>query len=118
MLNLRSFILFIIVTRGVFQYTPATAQVLTARYDQKAETISVFRNDDELLLTQHVNSNIRPYIHPIVAPDGKGVLTEFSPAHHKHQTGLYWGLKKVNGRDYFMNWQRDYWRKVSSRVMD
>jgi hypothetical protein len=97
--------------------TSAAQQILSARYDKKSETISVFRNDDELLLTQHVNPTIRPYIHPIVAPDGNGILTEFSPAHHKHQTGLYWGLKKVNGRDFFMNWREDYWRKVSATVI-
>ena len=90
--------------------------VLTIRQDQSAGTISVFRSD-ELLLTQNVKSDIRPYIHPIVAPDGNGTLTEYSPSHHKHQTGLYWGLKKVNGRDYFMNWKGDYWRNVSARVI-
>jgi hypothetical protein len=96
----------------------ANTPVLSVRHDQTAETISVFRGGDELLLTQNVKSNVRPYIHPIVAPDGNGMLTEFSPSHHKHQTGLYWGLKKVNGRDYFMNWQQDYWRKVSAHVID
>lgn len=92
-------------------------QNLTLRHNQSAGTISVFRNGNELLLTQNVKSDIRPYIHPIIAPDGNGVLTEFSPAHHKHQTGLYWGLKKVNGRDYFMNWQGDYWRRISAGVI-
>ena len=29
----------------------------------------------------------------------KGVVTEFSPEHHPHQTGLYWGFTRVNGRD-------------------
>ena len=92
------------------------AQNLTVRYDKTAETISVFRGET-LLLVQNVKPDIRPYIHPIKAPDGIGVLTEFSPSHHKHQTGLYWGLKKVNGRDYFMNWKGDYWRKVSASVI-
>lgn len=101
-----------------FSSAPVAAQVLSVRYDQRSGTISVFRNSNERLLTQHIKPGIRPYIHPIVAPDGNGILTEFSPAHHKHQTGLYWGLKKMNGRDYFMNWQEDYWRKVSSRVID
>jgi hypothetical protein len=91
-------------------------QTLTIRHDENAETISVFRGET-LLLVQNVRSDIRPYIHPIIAPDGIGVLTEFSPSHHKHQTGLYWGLKKVNGRDYFMNWKGDYWRKVSASVL-
>jgi hypothetical protein len=93
-------------------------QTLTVRHDQTAETISVFGNGNRLLLTQNVKFNARPYIHPIVAPDGNGVLTEFSPPHHKHQTGLYWGLKKVNGRDYFINWRQDYWRKASAHVID
>lgn len=94
-------------------------QILTAHHDQNAGTITVFRkNDPKPLLIQNAKPEIRPYIHPIIAPDGKGVLTEFSPAHHKHQTGLYWGLKQVNGRDYFMNWQGDYWRRISARVME
>jgi len=98
--------------------TRKEAQVFTLRQDRSAETISVFRNDNELLLTQNVKADVRPYIHPIIAPDGKGILTEFSPEHHKHQTGLYWGLKKVNGRDYFMNWKEDYWRRVSARAVE
>jgi len=114
----KSFILLIIGLVASPCTSTSTAQVLSARYDQQSETISVFRNENELLLTQHVNPTIRPYIHPIIAPDGNGVLTEFSPAHHKHQTGLYWGLKKVNGRDYFMNWREDYWRKVSAKVTE
>ena len=77
----------------------------------------MIRNGGDILLKQHVHANIRPYIHPIIAPDGNGTLTEFSPAHHRHQTGLYWGLKKVNGRDYFMNWREGYWRKVSASVI-
>jgi hypothetical protein len=98
------------------QHQEKAARILKVRHDQIAETISVFRGD-QLLLTQNVKSSTRPYIHPIMAPDGNGVLTEFSPVHHKHQTGLYWGLKKVNGRDYFMNWKGDYWRRVSAQVI-
>ncbi len=44
------------------------------------------------------------------------MVTEFSPAHHKHQTGLYWGFTRVNGRDFFHNPQGDYWRRVSVTV--
>jgi hypothetical protein len=46
-----------------------------------------------------------------VAPDGRGILTEESPGHHRHQTGLYVGLLKVNGRDYFHNRGADYFRR-------
>ena len=91
---------------------------LTLRQDDTTNTISVYREDGkEPILTQNARPDFRPYIHPIVAPDGKGVLTEFSPGHHKHQTGLYWGLKQVNGRDYFHNPGADFWRKVSSAVL-
>jgi hypothetical protein len=90
----------------------------TMRHDAKTGTLSVFRkSDQQLVLTQNAAAGIRPYLHPIVAPDGNGMLTEFSPAHHKHQTGLYWGLKQVNGRDYFMNWKADYWRFISATVI-
>jgi hypothetical protein len=82
-------------------------------------SFAVFRGKGrEPLLTQVAKADERPYIHPIVAPDGKGVLTEYRPKHHLHQTGLYWGLKRVNGRDYFMKWQGDYWRRVSAKVVE
>ncbi len=116
---MKSTVLFTVVLCTSFgMRSSAVAQILSVRLDEKAETFSVFRNDSELLLTQHAGPTTRPYIHPIIAPDGKGTLTEFRPAHHKHQTGLYWGLKKVNGRDYFMNWRDDHWRRVSAGAMD
>jgi hypothetical protein len=91
---------------------------LRIKYEPNIGKIIVVKeNDKRTLLTQITQQNIRPYIHPITAPDGKGVLTQFSPQHHKHQTGLYWGLKQVNGRDYFMNWQQDYWQKLSATVL-
>lgn len=92
---------------------------LRIEQDKEAGTISVFRSDGkEPILVQNAKKEARPYIHPIVAPDGKGSLTEYRPKHHLHQTGLYWGLKEVNGRDFFMKWQGDYWRRVSADVVD
>ena len=82
------------------------------------DTISVFRKGEKKsILTQVAKPDFRPYLHPIVAPDGKGVLTEYSPGHHKHQTGLYWGFTRVNGRDYFHHPGGDYWRRVSAKVL-
>lgn len=49
------------------------------------------------LLIQQARPNHRPYIHPILAPDGRGVLTEDVPPHHPWQHGLYTGLNDVNG---------------------
>jgi len=92
---------------------------LSLEQDEDAGTISVFRSDDrEPIIIQNARKGTRPYLHPIIAPDGKGVLTEYRPKHHLHQTGLYWGLKRVNGRDYFMNWQDDYWRRVSAKIIE
>ena len=113
----------LVIFFGVVSCGPSTGQKerapeLRIEYDKTAGTISVFRSGATTpVLVQNAKSGIRPYIHPIMAPDGEGELTEYSPAHHKHQTGLYWGLKKVNGRDYFMNWKEDYWQKVSAEVL-
>lgn len=91
---------------------------LTLRQDSAAHTISVYRDGvAQPILTQNARPDFRPYLHPLVAPDGKGVLTEFSPSHHKHQTGLYWGLTRVNGRDYFHNPDNGYWRRVSAETI-
>lgn len=92
---------------------------LLLKQNEAEGTIAVFREGEkEPILTQNAKDDFRPYIHPIVAPDGKGVFTEYSPGHHKHQTGLYWGFTRVNGRDYFHNPQGDYWKKVASNILE
>ena len=61
-------------------------------------TLSIFRKGgNSPLLVQNAAPGMRPFLHPIMAPDGNGALTQFSPGHHKHQTGLYWGFTRVNG---------------------
>lgn len=105
-------------TMHQYNKTVSRSESLEIRQDKDAETISIFRtNGKQSLLTQIAKPDERPYIHPIIAPDGNGVLTEYRPQHHMHQTGIYWGLKLVNGRDYFMKWQSDYWRKASATVI-
>ena len=70
--------------------------------NQELGTIEIYRKGGKSpILTQHARPNHRPYIHPIIAPDGKGVLTEYSPSHHQHQTGLYGGSLESTGT---MNW--------------
>ncbi len=101
--------------------TSAVADTVTLRIEQDdaTGTISVFRvGENEPIVTQNAKPDFRPYLHPIMAPDGKGELTEYSPGHHKHQTGLYWGFTRVNGRDYFHHPEGDYWQKVSAGVME
>jgi len=108
------FALAIVIALG----PPLFAAPLNLVKDEDAETISVFRpGADEPILVQKARQDHRPYIHPIVAPDGKGILTEYSPGHHKHQTGLYWGFTRVNGRDYFHNPSNGYWQLVESKIL-
>ena len=94
------------------------ADAVRIEQDEESGAISIYRaGESEPILTQNAKADFRPYIHPIVAPDGNGVLTEFSPGHHKHQTGLYWGFTRVNGRDYFHHPEGDYWRRVSASIL-
>jgi hypothetical protein len=81
--------------------------------------VAVFPSGKEGPILTHVAKvEERPYIHPLIAPDGNGEMTEYRPAHHPHQTGIYWGLKRVNERDYFMQWNKDYWRRVYVEVIE
>lgn len=96
---------------------PAEAS-LKVVMNEKAGSLEVFREGSaEPIITQNAKEDFRPYLHPIVAPDGKGVLTEFSPGHHKHQTGLYWGFTRVNGRDFFHHPGKGYWKKKDLKVL-
>ena len=89
------------------------------RIEQAEGAIRVYREgDNPAILTQNALPDKRPYLHPIVAPDGKGVITEYRPAHHLHQTGIFWGFKLVNGRDFFMQWQSEHYRRVSATVIE
>ncbi len=85
--------------------------VLVAGVD---DSLEIRDHQGQLKLKVHQPEAGRPYIHPIAAPDGLGVLTQFSPGHHPHQTGLYFGFLKVEGRDYFHNRGEDYVCRVGS----
>ena len=73
------------------------------RLRDTGDAIFVLRKGaDKPLVVQNAKKDFRPYLHPIVAHDGKGELTQFSPGHHKHQTGLYWGYTRLSDRDFFI----------------
>jgi putative membrane-bound dehydrogenase-like protein len=91
---------------------------LAAKLSEAGDKIEVFEtNNPKPILTQVAQVDHRPFLHPIAAPDGKGLVTEYSPGHHKHQTGVYWGFTRVNGRDYFHHPQDGYWRRTSVQVL-
>ncbi len=78
--------------------------VLTATHS--AERIEILR-DGRLLVAQNAEHDCRPYVHPVMAPDGAGVLTEDAPPHHPWQHGLYVGLNDVNGFGFWEEGIRD-----------
>ena len=70
--------------------------LLTATMDNQSNSIKIYlKGSEKPILTQNAGTNFRPYIHPILSPDGNSNITEYSPSHHKHQTGLYWGFKGI-----------------------
>ncbi len=108
------------------------------------DLLQIFQEGGEhALVTQNAQSDHRPYLHPILAPNSTAELTQYSPGHHKHQTGLYWGFTRVNGtgideeglrewfykkdkpadiqrqigRDFFHHPQDGYWERLSVDVL-
>jgi putative membrane-bound dehydrogenase-like protein len=98
----------------------AKNESLIIRLDDSKEQVKIFRKGDadQPILVQEALEAFRPYIHPILAPDGMGILTEKSPDHHKHQTGIYWGFTRVNQRDFFHNPGADHWKKIAVNVLE
>ena len=114
--NLANVLFLVTLTLGA-GVGPALAD-LRIEHNPQTGTLAVYRaGSQQLVLQQHAKPGFRPYLHPIMAPDGRGVLTESSPSHHPHQTGLYWGFTRVNGRDYFHHPGSDYWRRVAVTVL-
>ena len=110
--------LVLTVVATLFVAHVAGAAQLQVRQDTDAGTITVHRVGEETpILTQNAREDFRPYIHPIVAPDGKGELTQYSPGHHPHQTGLYWGMTRVNGRDFFHHPEGTHWKRAGAMVL-
>jgi hypothetical protein len=56
---------------------------------------------EQPLIVQNAAPDFRPHIHPIMAPDGSGVLTLRPEKNYVHHCGLWFGLNKVNGKNDF-----------------
>ena len=70
------------------------------------DSIQISRVKGDALLTHRVGPNERPSIHPLLAPDGRGVLTEDRPSHHPWQRGLS-GFNLVNGIGFWRDRPED-----------
>lgn len=112
-----AFLFLIVVFQGGWVNARQTG-VLSATLSPDADGVQVVRAGAKIpVVTQVAKADFRPYLHPIASPEGPGALTEFSPSHHRHQTGLFWGFTRVNGRDYFHNPDNGYWKRVSVTVL-
>lgn len=104
---MKTAILSLLAFTGVALAEEASTILLDAKTPNQ---IHIKKKDGTIMSTMlTTETHGRPYIHPLRSPDGKGVLTQFSPGHHKHQTGLYWGPTRINGRDYFHNYNKQFW---------
>ena len=68
------------------------------------------------LPVQNAPADVRPYLHLLLAPEGKGVLTQCRPGDRHHQTSIYFGFSAVNGRSFFHNTDGAFFRGKGSKV--
>jgi methane monooxygenase PmoA-like len=97
--------------------TKTSSRVRTGKsgftFEDRGDSLAVYREGSDVpLLIQRNEAGARPCLHPLMAPDLDGVLTEFMPDHHHHQTGVYFGLPEVNGRSYFHTTRQGYFARV------
>ncbi|MFT5107950.1 MAG: putative membrane-bound dehydrogenase-like protein [Pseudoalteromonas tetraodonis] len=115
----KSALLVILITLCAIATHTEAATKLTAKLDQAAGTITLHREGVAApILTQHARPDFRPYLHPILAPDGNGQLTEVSPEGRDNQTGLFWGFRRANGRDYFHHAEGTHWQRVEFGITE
>src|SRR6185436_19476178 len=67
------------------------------------------------LATYLMETNSRPYLHPVHDASGKVVLTEDRPADHLWQHGIFTGFHRVNGFNY---WKEDEGKQRFVRLLD
>jgi hypothetical protein len=69
--------------------------------DKGTELDVLRREGGACLVRQNAHPFGRPYLHPVIAPDGIGAVTENAPPHHPWQHGIYVGLNEVNGTGFW-----------------
>jgi Family of unknown function (DUF6807) len=83
---------------------------------QSLVTSAATSNDDWVdLLTYVMETNSRPYLHPVHDASGRVVLTEDRPADHLWQHGIFTGFHRVNGFNY---WKEDEGKQRFIKLLD
>jgi hypothetical protein len=67
------------------------------------------------LATYVMETNSRPYLHPVRDASGNAVLTEDKPADHPWQHGIFTGFHRVNGFNY---WKEDEGKQRFVRLLE
>lgn len=67
------------------------------------------------LATYVMETNSRPYLHPVRDASGTVILTEDRPADHPWQHGIFTGFHRVNGLNY---WKEDEGKQRFVRLLD
>ena len=81
MISMRSLVTTLLVVWLCCASSALSAQPVTFHVvqDSSAGTISVLRGGSrDVVLVQNAQERIRPFLHPIMSPDGKGMLTGVS----------------------------------------
>jgi putative heme-binding domain-containing protein len=73
------------------------------------------QNDWIELATYVMETNSRPYLHPVRDASGRVMLTEDKPADHPWQHGIFTGFHRVNGFNY---WKEDEGKQRFVRLLD
>jgi putative heme-binding domain-containing protein len=67
------------------------------------------------LVTYVTDPSLRPYLHPVKDPSGQTILTQDKPDDHPWQHGIFTGLHKVNGIDF---WSEKEGKLQFKRLLD
>ncbi len=94
-----------------FVLTAAQAQQINSNGWQVSQQGGAwqFRYQGKLVTSYHIKSVLRPYFYPLIGPTGEGVTRKFpmregianEATDHVHHRGLWFGLGKVNGIDFW-----------------
>ena len=83
--------------------------------EDRGDSVAMYRIGSKVpLLVQRSEDGARPCLHPLMAPDLHGALTEFSPDHHRHQTGVFVGLPGLNGKSWFHRTREGAFKRIDN----